>query len=146
MDKSFVESILNDRALPAFRDAFQLGRWEVHTECGRAEDSDTVAQVDCMVNYRKATLFVDAEQIKDEEDLLSAVRHEALHILLSEFQAYRRAVIELVKDSNMQEALDVVYQRCMEVMVNDVEFALDHGLGLTASEIVRRYESRKGSG
>lgn len=72
--------------LPKMAGLFGLDQdWDYVTYIGKTDNKGHVADCERDVAYQKALLTFDPERHENRADLLDSVRHELLHVLLSEF-------------------------------------------------------------
>lgn len=135
MDKSEMRRVLND-ALRPMRTALSLNEWFVNLRVTHLDKS--CAQCLADPDYSRATLSFDVEDFDGEKDLLESLLHELLHVMISEFEVYRKAVRPLVDSDAGWAAIEEVYIHACEVTVRRLEDMLTHGVSTTPRRLVTR--------
>ena len=131
-----ITKIIN-KNMPILRCACQIQSWEI--EVIYEPLVEVIATCECNVPYNIATITIDPEQHKAECAVLNTLRHECLHIVISEFDyLYNKMISIIPMTKNTRELLDESYIRAQEVTVGNIERMLDYGLGLSDKKFYKR--------
>jgi hypothetical protein len=136
MDASKVKKIAlkNVRILKRI---FGLNSWLIEVKVETIPKEDTVANVYYQPNYRKATVTFDPEKNDDELYLLDSIRHEMIHLMLSDFMNLYEAMSKVVSEDVM-ELLDLQYHSAVEKTVGNIERMFDIGLKLNTKGLLKK--------
>ena len=111
--------------LPDVVRALGVDDWRVNVNFDEpAEGDDTAMEIARDVAYRKATLYLGAPA-EDEAEALRFVRHEAIHLLLSDLDVFLGVVRGLVGHGRARDALEETWRVTHEQAVHRIERALD---------------------
>ncbi len=133
MDISKARAIVEDNIQAAMW-LLNIQQWKIHVEyrdISGPNDFDGAVAGQCLANegYKEATIIINAQEISDEEQLLNILRHELLHVAVSAcYHTFRKACFEHVCDRHAENALMVVWTRCDEDAVRQLEDVFTHGL------------------
>lgn len=69
---------------------------------------------DVNINYKIAKIVINPAYIKDEAAVLRILLHELVHCLTGTFVTYRQAVTCLISAKEVENAMNVIYDRVNE--------------------------------
>jgi hypothetical protein len=126
MDESAVKAIVDDR-LESLTELFGLYFWriEVKFEATRRPDQWR-AMCDREVNYSRATITLDPTKFDTEDEVIKALEHELLHVVLAPFDLYRNLVTQHIGPEEV--ALTRVEQTAWEYMIEQQVINLERML------------------
>lgn len=128
MDRSAVKAIV-DANLRRLRWETQTQEWTVDMEYTRCPGEGATAYVERDLPYRRATIWIDPEKVRDEASVLNSLRHELLHLVLAPFDTYMLTAQRLLADdATALRVLDGLWVLAVETTVGNLERLLDqHG-------------------
>src|SRR5690625_2021060 len=123
MEAMDVRAIVDQHA-PRLKKASGIERWDVRITVERCPEQ-VKGQCEADPRYMIAEIQIDPEHAEDEDDVVKTLRHEMLHVLVSQFEVYRAAVHHLVDSEDALNAIDEVWTFATENVVHNIETALD---------------------
>lgn len=135
MKSSELEALL-DVYVPALREVFQLNQYALTWEVGALQEKNC-AEISINQDYETASLIFDAAKLDTEEDVIDAVRHELFHVLLAEFETFRRSSYQHVLTPAAQDSLEVLWTSCSERTVVRLERLFDVGVKVNLKEMAK---------
>lgn len=139
MDQSKVETIVN-RYVGRYRSALGLQGWNLklyYSPLADNEDQSFKAQATINAAHHSAAITIDPGAAESEEDVLTSLRHELLHLVHGYFDAYRKAVLPHLSP-RVQSSTDEIWDLASEHTVLMLEMMLDHGLSVPLKEMGKR--------
>jgi hypothetical protein len=124
MDRSEAKSIV-DREIAGLQEKFGVPHWSLVISFGPLGDNG-VARIKgrCtrQVDYNRAHIELDPEELDDEADVLKTLRHELFHVVLAPFDLYSQAADALApRDSPAESMLDRLWTHALEQAVIALE-------------------------
>jgi hypothetical protein len=119
MDKSAVEAII-ERELKPLCDRLGLSYWDLDIKYGPIDGSGN-GQCARLMDYDRATIEFNPEQLDDEAHVLKVLRHELFHIIHSPFDLYSCAVDNAGLGKTMDDVLDRIWRHACEKTVINLE-------------------------
>lgn len=121
MDKSVVKAWLDEHARKII-DLFGLRHWHVNIEIGRCPSPGAGGECRAKMEYERATIWIDHEEIDDVEELERVFKHEVAHILHSPMTMLWAAMAEFVPtDSNEERSMKAIWSFAIELTVKNIE-------------------------
>lgn len=140
MDKSQVETIVT-KYVGRYRSALGLQKWRLNIYYGPISDapdqSTAKAQMTIDGAHHSAGMTIDPDAAESEEDVLTTLRHELLHLTHGYFDTYRKSVGAHLSP-RVQNSTDEVWELACEHTVSTLEMMLDHGLSIPLKEMGKR--------
>jgi hypothetical protein len=124
MDRSEVRKIV-ERELEPLKARLGLSHWSVTVDFDLREpsgDFSTRGQCNFHVDYDKATICFDPDQLDDESEVLHVLRHELFHIVVSPFSIFMNSIRPFLNtDPVKADMADSVLTHAMERAVINIE-------------------------
>lgn len=129
MDLSRVKALC-DAAAPPMRAALWCADVRLDLVYGPCSDPDWSAECERNAPYNRATITIDPARHEDEGEVLDSLRHEVLHLVLTEFDVYANIVQSNIDegDGPAQAVEERAWTLACERTINRLENVLD-GLG-----------------
>lgn len=125
MDLSKVRAIV-EKHIEKMRWDLQLQDWQIDTVYA-SKPHGNPAEVNYLPEYRRATMTFDPSQLETREDVLRALRHELLHLVLAPVIQYHQAVWKAIPEK--AEGLTAeLWRQANELTVGNLERMLDFGM------------------
>lgn len=125
MDASKVDEIATASAKKWVK-SLALERWRVTLFVGACQSPEHSAECEISLPYNRASIWIDPAKAADESSIDRSIRHECIHILISEFDVLdlmTQAVFD--PDSPEWQQYQVARKLAMERTVYAIEAALD---------------------
>lgn len=121
LDKNDQES-LNAEA-PELASELGLNGWRIDiTWTSLPEESMGTCSPD--PGQRWAAIEIDPKKHETIKEARHTLRHELIHCFAAQFETYRKAVRQLVREDDMN-VLDMIFSMAAESLVSHVQIALD---------------------
>lgn len=137
MNRSKAEKILYPLAESMFK-KLRLIDWQINVNfvdlsCQHVggEVKNGLGRCSPEPEYKRALIEIDNEAHDTEEEIIRTFRHEAIHIVLADFETYRKAAYQGIHDPTTLNILDIVWSNCVERSVNIIERILDQGFDVS---------------
>lgn len=121
LDKNDQE-LLNAEAY-GIASALGLAGWKIDITWTSLPDRD-MGNCSPDPGQRWAEIEIDPEKHDTPEEARITLRHELIHCFAAQFETYRKAVRQLVREDDMN-VLDMVFSMAAESLVSHVQIALD---------------------
>ena len=150
MDKSEVKKLVS-KALDPLSRGLAVGHWQIvcHLAHDKSND-DTGASIEMKPEYEHAEITVDFDNCETPQRVLRYLRHELIHVLLSEFDLFPEIVLcELTEEQRAK--YQKLWSHVTEKAVVRVEKIFDHATDAEMHLLrklefpVRRKPSEKGT-
>jgi hypothetical protein len=132
MDRSAVRAIV-EREIGPLKARLGISHWSVAVAFDLREPSghfSTRGECNFHVDYDKATICFDPDQLDDEAEVLHVLRHELFHIIISPFSIFMNSVRPFLNTDPVKfDMADSVFTHAMERAVINLERMFE---GLTA--------------
>jgi hypothetical protein len=124
MDRSEVRKIV-ERELEPLKARLGLSHWSVTVDFDLREPTgnfSTRGQCNFHVDYDKATICFDPDQLDDEAEVLHVLRHELFHIVVSPFSIFMNSIRPFLNTDPVKlDMAESVLTHAMERAVINVE-------------------------
>lgn len=120
MDKSLVKEIV-EANIKQLQKLLGLELWDIVFEYHMTEDDNFNASCLAQIEYLKALITINPEQMEDKAKVLQVLTHELVHCLTSTFRTYQLAVANLLDrrydTEKVYDAVNEFYNRAEEEVV-----------------------------
>jgi hypothetical protein len=104
MDRSEAKAIV-DREIESLQERLGIPHWSIVIDYDLRKSSEgyvTRGICEWRVDYNKASISLDPDCLDDEAELLSVLRHELFHVLLSPFTVFLNTIKPLLRDDGQK--------------------------------------------
>lgn len=116
-----LEKVIHDN-FDSLKRKLNITDWAITVNIGKLADGQA-GNCAMQWRYKKATITLDNYEIKDEEEALNVLRHEMIHVMLSDFNNFACA---FENEIDMPHSIYMhMVDACQERLVESVERLLD---------------------